>query len=231
MNSRLRHGGSVRKRRDKKIVGLKDAAVENAFESAVALEEEERRIKNSGFQNPFWLMMMGLYAALQVFIFFLLTLEAIIVLALTIGLTLFWYFEYRSDPTWGARYMDWFIVGFAIVGPMSASLTMSFNRREGALLRLSQFRSYANHIYLAHALWDWDEGHGRAASGVDWVVHTDKVMAQLIGMGDELSRFLRLPTATRSRHRMTKSGRDQAAKIMRVSNMLSTVPRDVDLPQ
>lgn len=114
--------------------------------------------------------------------------------------------------------MDWFIVGFAVVGPMSASLTMTFNRREAALQRLSQVRSFAYHIYIGHALWDWDDGRGREnCKDVDWLDHTDSVMAQLIGIADELSRFLTLPSATRSRHRMTVSGRKDAAEIMNVS--------------
>jgi len=114
--------------------------------------------------------------------------------------------------------MDWFIVGFAVVGPMSASLTMSFNRREAALMSFSQIRSYAYHIYLGHALWDWDDGRGRAScKDMDWVHHTDAAMAQLIGIGDELSRFLTLPSATRSRHRMTGAGREEAIRTMRVS--------------
>lgn len=207
----------LRKRHDKKIVGMKDAAVhvKRPFDTAMALEEEERAVKSKR-NHPVWLMTVGLVAAIKVFAYFLLTVETLVVLALTIGLTLYWYFFQKDDPEWGARYMDWFLVGFAIVGPMSASLTISFNRRESALLRLSQFRSYANHIYLAHALWDWNEGTGRASSTVDWIEHTDKVMAQLIGIGDELSRFLRLPTSTRSRHRMTKAGRNEASRIMTV---------------
>lgn len=122
---------------------------------------------------------------------------------------------------WSASMMDWFLLGFAVVGPMSASLQMSFTRREQALLRISQVRSFAYQIYLAHAFWDWDANGGRAGCrNVNWLDHSDAVMAQLIGIGDELSRFLSLPTSTRSRHRLTRSGRREAARTCEVAYRL-----------
>jgi hypothetical protein len=55
---------------------------------------------------------------------------------------------------------------------------------------------------------------------VDWIKHCDAVMAQLIGIGDELTRFLSLPTTSRSRHRMTSKGRAEAAKTIEVAYYL-----------
>jgi len=46
------------------------------------------------------------------------------------------------------------------------------------------------------------------------------VLAQLIGIGDELSRFLTLPTPSRTRHRMTHRGRKEAARTMEVAYLL-----------
>lgn len=100
---------------------------------------------------------------------------------------------------------------------MTSSLAMAFRRRESALLEISKVRSFSFQIYLAHALWDWPEDNGRAGcANIDWVEHCDKVMAQLIGIADELCRFLSLPTSSRSRHRMTKSGRREAARTVKV---------------
>jgi hypothetical protein len=116
--------------------------------------------------------------------------------------------------------MDWALLGFALVGPMSASIQMSFNRREAALMRLGQFRSFAYQIYMGHAVWDWDTNGGRDACDINWLDHSDAVMAQLIGIGDELARFLLLPTANRSRHRLTRCGRREAARTMEVAYRL-----------
>jgi len=53
-----------------------------------------------------------------------------------------------------------------------------------------------------------------------WLKHTDKVLEQLVGVGDELSRVLTLPTSSRSYHRMIKKGRREAANIIEVSYRL-----------
>ena len=101
--------------------------------------------------------------------------------------------------------------------PMTSTLAMAFRRREQALLEVSRVRSFSFQIYLAHGLWDWPEKNGRAGcANMDWLDHCDKVMAQLIGIGDELGRFLSLPTSSRSRHRMMASGRREAARTVKV---------------
>jgi len=110
------------------------------------------------------------------------------------------------------------ILGFAVVTPMTSTLAMAFRRREQALYEISRVRSFSFQIYLAHALWDWPEHGGRAGcTNMNWLEHCDYVMAQLIGIGDELCRFLSLPTSSRSRHRMTRSGRREAARTVKVS--------------
>jgi hypothetical protein len=75
-------------------------------------------------------------------------------------------------------------------------------------------------MYLSHCIWNWGniQKSGRASSqdDVDWLQHTDQVLDQLIGLGDELSRFLTLPTSSLTRHRMLNSGRIEAAEIIKV---------------
>jgi hypothetical protein len=97
---------------------------------------------------------------------------------------------------------------------------MAFARRERALIAIADFRSFSHHLLLAHCLWNWPDNGGRAGAaerGVDWVAHCDAVMVQLIGIGDELSRFLTLPCSSRSRHKMTKHGRREAARTVEVA--------------
>lgn len=55
---------------------------------------------------------------------------------------------------------------------------------------------------------------------INWLEHCDAVLVELIGIGDELSRFLTLPSASRSRHRMTRMGRHEAAQTMEVAYYL-----------
>jgi len=77
-------------------------------------------------------------------------------------------------------------------------------------------------IYLCHAIWDWNSGKGRseAMDAEKWLQHTDEILEQLVGIGDELCRFLTLPTSSRSYHRMLKSGRKKAAGIVEVAYRL-----------
>lgn len=98
---------------------------------------------------------------------------------------------------------------------------MAFTRREGALVVIADMRSFAHHLYLAHCLWDWPENGGREnCKSLDFLAHCDAVMSQLVGIGDELSRFLTLPTTSRTRHRLTKSGRREAARTIDVAYRL-----------
>jgi len=110
--------------------------------------------------------------------------------------------------------------------PCFKAIGMAFQRRERALIAIADYRSFSYHLYMAHCLWDWPEGKemGREKAAqegrADWVEHCDAVLAQLVGISDELSRFLTLPTASRSRHKMTRSGRQEAARTMEVAYYL-----------
>ena len=66
----------------------------------------------------------------------------------------------------------------------------------------AKFRSFAYQIFLAHSMWDWGlpPNGGKAGSDIDWVKHADDVLKELVSIGDELCRFLTLPTASDSRY-------------------------------
>ena len=119
--------------------------------------------------------------------------------------------------------MDWVLLGFAVITPLSLSVGIGFRRRERALIEISRFRSYAYQLLLAHCIWDWDglPPKGKAShEDINWLEHADTVLTELISIGDEMCRFLTLPTASRSRHRMTKSGRREAARTAEVRDVL-----------
>ena len=131
---------------------------------------------------------------------------------------MYWYTHHSHDNNWDGNSLNFILVAFTLTAPMTAALTMAFTRREQALMFIADFRSFSYHLYLAHALWDWEDANGgRIGANVDLVDHCDAVLAQLIGIGDELSRFLSLPSTSRSRHRHTKSGRQEAARTIEVA--------------
>lgn len=186
-----------------------------------SVEEMEEEARELTLTNPVLLMFLGITAAVKVMFYFLITLETMVTCVITVGMTCFWYFKYQDNSSWVGRDFDFILVAFAVISPISAAIAMAYTRRERALIAIGDFRSVAYHLYLAHCTWDWPENGGRTAAeargDVVWIEHCDAVLAQLIGIGDELSRLLSLPTATKSRHRMTRQGRREAARIMEVS--------------
>ena len=139
------------------------------------------------------LVLIGYYTALKIFLLYLISLSSIVACALSVGLTIYWYnilVKRSADGTFVTIGMDWVILGFAVVTPLSLSVSISFRRRERALIEISKFRSFAFQLLLSHAVWDWEKGGGKANTpGIDWVAHTDEVLTQLIAVG-ELYLFL-----------------------------------------
>jgi len=202
-----------------------------------SLEELEHSVRKRR-RNSCWSFVRSSTAALLVFLVYLITLETLLSCAFTIALTMFWYHQYTlgSTSSWNGSGMDWVVLGFAVVTPITVSIGLAFRRREFALYEIRRVRTCAFQIYLSHSIWNWDKGTGRdkAASYVrppsndsreeeapiDWLDHTDQVLYHLIAIGDELCRFLTLPTSSRSSHRMLKSGRREAAEIVQVAYRL-----------
>ena len=202
-------------------IGLGEmAAKEMNFHGDV--EEHEFRVREQQRSFLFTRFFTTLMAACMVFFIYLITLETLLSCALCVGLTIFWYREYGPNDTWNGSSMDFVVLGFAVVTPLTVTITLAFQRRERALYEISRIRSLCFQIYLAHGIWNWDSSNGRknAMTADEWLKHTDAVLEQLVGIGDELSRFLTLPTSSRSYHRMIKSGRRKAAEIMEVSYRL-----------
>ena len=192
----------------------------STFHDDRKIEDLELEAREYNTTNPLLLTFFGNIAALKVFVLYLVTLDTLIACALSVGLTLYWYFNYRDSTTWVGSGMDWALLGFAVVTPISASVSMAFSRREQALVRIAQIKSFSFQLYVAHSLWEMENGGRESHPDVDWLAHSDAVLAQLIGIGDELCRYLTLPTATRSRHRLTSHGRKEAALTLVVSYRL-----------
>lgn len=203
---------------DEKNVGLGEAAAGGLNFHGV-VEEHEMRVREQ--QRTFLLsrFFTTMMASFMVFIVYLITLETVLSCALCVGLTIFWYQAGDKYESWNGSSMDWVVLGFAVVTPLTVTITLAFQRRERALYEISRIRSFCFQTYLAHAIWDWKSSKGREATMTSdkWLKHTDKVLEQLVGIGDELSRFLTLPTSSRSYHRMIKSGRRKAANIVEVA--------------
>lgn len=117
--------------------------------------------------------------------------------------------------------MDWVLLSFAVITPMSASIGMAFNRREQALQHVAVVKTTLWNIYSAHACWDWPKAGkpdtGRVGCNHDWVVHGDQVLTTILNLCQDLTRMLTLPNGSRARHRVTSAGAREAKTITTVS--------------
>lgn len=199
-------------------------------DDATSLLAAEQLVRTKAQRNRIWLFFADGYSAFKVFGTYLISLESIFGCLLSVGATIYAYFVTQDKPGWDGA-MDWVLLSFAVITPLSVSIGMAFRRRERALKDLTVLRSCSYQIYLAHACWDWGKGDpgGRAKSAITpegeadddrWLRHSDQVLTQLVHIGDELFRFLTLPTASRARHRVTRTGRSEAAATMSVAHRL-----------
>ena len=53
--------------------------------------------------------------------------------------------------------MNWVLLSFSVITPMSTSIGLAFKRREKALAQLCIFKTTLLAIYSAHIYWDWDK--------------------------------------------------------------------------
>ena len=98
---------------------------------------------------------------------------------------------------------------------------MLFKRREVAFMRMGELRGFLLQLYQLHSVLDWKAGSGRKNQSNDdpfylGIEHSDQVADNIIGLFDELMRFLTLPSSTETRHLLTKRGHSQAGYIRSV---------------
>eukprot|EP00591_Stephanopyxis_turris_P008516 CAMPEP_0195516210 /NCGR_PEP_ID=MMETSP0794_2-20130614/7000_1 /TAXON_ID=515487 /ORGANISM="Stephanopyxis turris, Strain CCMP 815" /LENGTH=333 /DNA_ID=CAMNT_0040644745 /DNA_START=57 /DNA_END=1058 /DNA_ORIENTATION=+ len=194
----------------------------------MTIEEEEKNARSKCETRPIVLFLLNGISAFVVFGKYLISLDSILGCALTVGFTLLAYFLNKGNEDWYGT-MDWVLLSFAVVMPISTSIGLAFGRRELALKDISIFRSNAHQIYLAHSCWDWgttttkedQSSSARDSSDYhDWLAHADETLSILLGIGDEICRFLTLPPFTRARHKVTRPGRKEAARTTEVADRL-----------
>lgn len=213
-----------RKGQNPKHVGLGTASgvVNSIRQQQTTTEEVESIARARAEKRPWLLSLVTAYASIKVFALKLVTVDSFLSCLLSVGLTAWIYYSVaqKNQDSWHGQ-MDWVLLGFAVITPISVAISIAFARRERALIEIANFRSFSFQLYLIHTLWDWDVApKGRSAASVNWLDHGDKVLSNLIGIGDELFRFLTLPTCSRSRHRVTIMGRKEAARTVEAAYRL-----------
>ncbi|KAL3826940.1 hypothetical protein ACHAXA_006020 [Cyclostephanos tholiformis] len=208
-------------------------------------ERDARRVSS---HNSLVLFVWDGMSAISIFANMLFNWETTLGCSLTVGATLLAYlYVPNDDGEWNSRLPD-ILLSFAIITPLSQSITMGWNRREMALKALATYRSAVNNLYVAHAAWDWGEcskGRGRRGceengedeadvygrsapttttgkKNIDWLNHSDATLCHLIHLSDSLFQYLTLPSATRARHRATAKGRKEANVVLSTGREIFT---------
>eukprot|EP00039_Didymoeca_costata_P019966 m.339551 g.339551 ORF g.339551 m.339551 type:complete len:392 (-) comp18863_c0_seq1:115-1290(-) len=147
---------------------------------------------------------MDEYAALLYFIQIILRVDTLVLLAVAACSPVFFhYYEYASETL--NFNLSWTIVSFAVVFPLSLSLSEAFKRRETALYEMALFKANMINIFMAHRDWDWDFAKDLNSSGRDRVAanHIQDVIQILEELMYHVGALLDLPRA-RIRHTVSK---------------------------
>mmetsp|Transcript_2551 Transcript_2551/g.3969 ORF Transcript_2551/g.3969 Transcript_2551/m.3969 type:complete len:421 (+) Transcript_2551:246-1508(+) len=188
----------------------------------MSLREDELYARRKAEARQSVLFFVNLWSNLKTFWVYLVTVESAFGCLLAVALTTYVYFRTEEMNRWNGT-MDWVLLGFAVVTPMSVTIGLAFRRREDALVNVARFKALAFQIYLAHSSWDW----GTSVSGrldvrteMEWLKHSDDVLALIMCQCDYLCRFLTLPCSSRSRHRVTHAGIMEASRTIDASYKL-----------
>ena len=155
---------------------------------------------------------------------YLISIESLLSVGISIGLTLYTYEITDGDVDFNGSTMSWVMLSFVVITPITVSIRSAFIRREQALSHISNVRATLTELYMAHSTWDWVTPgvfpSGRAKSDVDWLEHSDKIMREIFGICDEMTRWLTLPTSSRVRHVTTPWGQREAHEIDEIATAL-----------
>lgn len=114
--------------------------------------------------------------------------------------------------------MSWSLVSVALVFPLVYSIGQAFRRREEALDQVADFKALLTNQFIAQISWDWSPAGlmpkagwgGRKLMPPDFAALTH---ANMLAMIDTVEGYLKLPTVTRGRHRVTSSGRTLKTRV------------------
>jgi hypothetical protein len=191
----------------------------------VADEELETTIRRvlPPRHHRLWLSLLNNYAAFVVFFEHLITLESVVSVLLSVGLTIALYYTTEEDQ-FNGQALNWVLLSFAVVTPIASSIGMAFARRETALRSIGTIRATLVQLYVAHAIWDWGNfngGGGRESvrQAFDPAEHAGRVYDTITALQYNLCQFLTLPSSSRARHRTTRNGRREAVSIDQVGQV------------
>lgn len=129
------------------------------------MDDKERMVRNMTKHNRFYLLFVNTYSSVAIFATHLISLECMLSMGLSIYFTIYTYNRlletYNHDTVIISEYFDgnvmnWILLSFAVITPITSSVAMAFRRREQALQNMMMLRSCVTQIYVAHCTWDFE---------------------------------------------------------------------------
>ena len=96
------------------------------YHKSMKIQEMEQHARETTLTNPLKLFLYNGYSALRIFDTYLITIDTLIGIMLTVGTMLFCYYYAREGSSEAS--MSWMILSITIVNPLSTTLGMSFFR-------------------------------------------------------------------------------------------------------
>jgi len=198
----------------------------NNGECASLLYESEMKAREKACTNSLYLVVANFISTIILFIWHLVSIEMIVSVGLTVGMTVYTYDRKKDDPDFDGAGMNTTLLTFAVVSPITLTISLAFRRREDALLAVADLRATLSQMYNAHSFWDWDfkpgdgENTGRTKSTVDWQAHADEACTEILIISQNMCRFLTLPNYNRARHMATPLGAREARRTKEVAERL-----------
>ena len=178
-----------------------------AAESPLHVEWREGTPKTGPFA-PLFGAVLALVASARVYFMFLVTVESILVSALSVASVLL-FSLYKVHGNRLAVDVSWAFISFAIVFPLTNSLNEAFRRREEALRMIGEVKAYLLSYYQGHRDWDWGaNGRGKLPAG-----HLSQVRYVVAQLVVDMRDVLTAPNTTRQEHFHTEWGRRQRLKM------------------
>ena len=122
-------------------------------------DDDEVKVREAAMHNVLYLVAVNGYSSLVVFALYLISVETLISIGLSVGMTVYAYHQTDADDFDGSI-MSWVLLSFAVITPISSVIGMAFQRREAALAHIASMRATFLELFTAHALWDWDQKPG-----------------------------------------------------------------------
>ncbi|CAK9007331.1 Uncharacterized protein SCF082_LOCUS9411 [Durusdinium trenchii] len=151
-------------------------------------------------------------------------LEGAVVLVNAVAVTVFYLeFDEGSTGLFLASKLDFSILAFAVVFPLTFLMQQAYTRREGALTALATLRAVLIHISMSTLMWDFAEINtkrwkGRETLPKNFNTRVRDAHCELLHL---LYHFLSLPTVSKARNQVFPVHKERLRKVHDLQNSLS----------